>query len=446
MSYIAALLCLHMPTDRFLTFQCLANVMVHEHLFTFYLLDVDLAHNYYMWFDEFFKMELPQLFQHFNSIGVPTSLFLMNWLQTLFLQVLPLEVASRVLCVLGFASMLRCLIKPRFLVLDDEKSMRVRCVFDNFLLDGVLFLFRTALAILTLLGPTLLENDLDVALPLLQRHYQHQSRWFEALAEDKLFATIAAIHTPSHVYMGVETLVQNVYFYLPGTASAAYPQQKVSDRAYVVTAAHCVTFRHAPPKELFVSVGSVVHNGTDGDIRTVAMYWTAPTFMNALLGSDIAVLKLSAPSTKRPVALSNDSIRANTSTIAFGWGATSPSAYASATLLQANLTTIDSDECQRRIRASSNDSSYTSWHATDSHMCAGGIAGTGTCYGDSGGPVVVNPSCDDIEFPIRPRQPVLVGTVSFGVACAAGVPDVFSRLSTAKPFIDKYSVGHTWIE
>ncbi|ETV91946.1 hypothetical protein H310_13595 [Aphanomyces invadans] len=215
---------------------------------------------------------------------------------------------------------------------------------------------------------------------------------------------------------------------------------------YVVTAAHCVTFRHAPPKELFVSVGSVVHNGTDGDIRTVAMYWTAPTFMNALLGSDIAVLKLSAPSTKRPVALSNDSIRANTSTIAFGWGATSPSAYASATLLQANLTTIDSDECQRRIRASSNDSSYTSWHATDSHMCAGGTAGTGTCYGDSGGPVVVNPSGDDIEFPIRPRQPVLVGTVSFGVACAAGVPDVFSRLSTAKPFIDKYSVGHTWIE
>ncbi|ETV75894.1 hypothetical protein, variant 4 [Aphanomyces astaci] len=43
MSYIAALLCLHIPTDRYLTFQCLANVMVHEHLFTFYLLDVDLA-------------------------------------------------------------------------------------------------------------------------------------------------------------------------------------------------------------------------------------------------------------------------------------------------------------------------------------------------------------------------------------------------------------------
>ncbi|ETV91947.1 hypothetical protein H310_13596, partial [Aphanomyces invadans] len=147
-------------------------------------------------------MELPQLFQHFNFIGVPTSLFLMNWLQTLFLQVLPLEVASR--------------------------------VFDNFLLDGVLFLFRTALAILTLLGPTLLEYDLDVALPLLQRHYQHQSRWFEALAEDKLFATIAAIHTPSHVYMGVETLVQNVYFYLPGTASAAYPQQKVRRSRYAL--------------------------------------------------------------------------------------------------------------------------------------------------------------------------------------------------------------------
>ncbi|KAH9146610.1 hypothetical protein AeRB84_009531 [Aphanomyces euteiches] len=203
MSYIAALLCLHIPTDRYLCFQCLANVMVHEHLFTFYLLNIELSNDYYILFDIFFDVQLPLLRQHLSHLGVPSSMFLMNWLQTLYLQVLPLEVASR--------------------------------VFDCFLLDGVLFLFRTALAILTMLGPKLMQSELDEALPLLQRHHMYHTYWLEILPEDKLFETIASINTPSHVYMGVEQLVQNVYFYQPGSTSPSFPQQKVRRSRYAMS-------------------------------------------------------------------------------------------------------------------------------------------------------------------------------------------------------------------
>ncbi|EQC32667.1 hypothetical protein SDRG_09643 [Saprolegnia diclina VS20] len=183
MSYIAALLCLHIPTDRYLTFQCLANVMVHEHLFTFYLLKADLSHVYYAYYDDYFASTLPDVHAHLMGLGIQTSMYLMNWLQTLFLQVLPLEVASR--------------------------------VFDCFLLDGVGFLFRTALGIISLLSPTLLQSELEEALPLLQRHHQYHAQWASTLTEDRLFDAIATTSLPSRITTGLDSAVQNVYFYQP---------------------------------------------------------------------------------------------------------------------------------------------------------------------------------------------------------------------------------------
>jgi hypothetical protein len=145
MSYLAAMLCLHMPQDRYLTFQCLANLMVNEHLFTFYLLDAELSEVYYTLFDELLASHLPKLHRHLNSLGISISMYLMNWLQTLFLQVLPLELAAR--------------------------------VFDNFLLDGTVFMFRTALAIHELLKPELICAEIDEAMPILQKNPMYYEMW-----------------------------------------------------------------------------------------------------------------------------------------------------------------------------------------------------------------------------------------------------------------------------
>ncbi|KAE9006580.1 hypothetical protein PR003_g16815 [Phytophthora rubi] len=182
MSYLAAMLCLHMPQDRYLAFQCLANLMVNEHLFTFYLLDADLASVYYTLFDTFLNSRLPHLHTHLRGIGVfSCSMYLMNWLQTLFLQVLPLESAAR--------------------------------VFDNFLLDGTVFLFRTAMAIHELLAPQLMAAEIDVALPLLQRNVIYQDVWNVSVSEQSLFDSVATIAVPSHIYSALDRVVNDVFFY-----------------------------------------------------------------------------------------------------------------------------------------------------------------------------------------------------------------------------------------
>jgi alpha-tubulin suppressor-like RCC1 family protein len=181
MSYLAAMLCLHMPQDRYLAFQCLANLMVHEHLFTFYLLDAELSGVYYVLFETFLKAQQPALHAHLRSLGISSAMYLMNWLQTLFLQVLPLELAAR--------------------------------VFDNFLLDGTVFLFRVAMAIHELLAPELLRAELDEALPLLQRSVVFQALWLERLGEDALFQRIATIAVPSDVYAALDRVVNDAFFY-----------------------------------------------------------------------------------------------------------------------------------------------------------------------------------------------------------------------------------------
>lgn len=55
----------------------------------------------------------------------------------------------------------------------------------------------------------------------------------------------------------------------------------------------------------------------------------------------------------------------------------------------------------------------------DSILCTDNKAGQGTCIGDAGGPLVLKGK--------------LVGVVSWGVLCASGKPDAFSRISS---FID----------
>jgi hypothetical protein len=66
------------------------------------LLDADLADVYFTLFDTFLSSRLPQLHAHLRDFNVfSCSMYLMNWLQTLFLQVLPLESAARVFGVLS---------------------------------------------------------------------------------------------------------------------------------------------------------------------------------------------------------------------------------------------------------------------------------------------------------------------------------------------------------
>lgn len=79
-------------------------------------------------------------------------------------------------------------------------------------------------------------------------------------------------------------------------------------------------------------------------------------------------------------------------------------------LIFAKVLTLSNRDCIAR---------HTAVQAAKIHnstLCTLIKAGVGTCNGDSGGPLVVNDK--------------LAGIVSWGIPCALGRPDVFTRVST----------------
>ena len=72
----------------------------------------------------YFKILLPELFNHFETLDITSDLFLIDWFLTLYLQHLELDLVAR--------------------------------IWDNFLLDGEVFAMKVGLAILVSL-----ENQLS---------------------------------------------------------------------------------------------------------------------------------------------------------------------------------------------------------------------------------------------------------------------------------------------
>ena len=74
-------------------------------------------------------MYLPKLQEHFMNEGMPDSLWLQKWFQSLFLYSMPFGLVLR--------------------------------IWDNLFAYGSRYLFQVAIAILTLLEDTLLERDME---------------------------------------------------------------------------------------------------------------------------------------------------------------------------------------------------------------------------------------------------------------------------------------------
>ena len=91
--------------------------MVHDHYFPqFFEGVVSDFRLRIVQFDKYFNAHLPELFAHFQGLEIDTAVFLTDWLLSLFTKCLTFEVASR--------------------------------VWDNFLLEGEVFAFKTGIAFL----------------------------------------------------------------------------------------------------------------------------------------------------------------------------------------------------------------------------------------------------------------------------------------------------------
>ncbi|ESO86591.1 hypothetical protein LOTGIDRAFT_167116 [Lottia gigantea] len=125
MSFIAGILLLNMEAaDAFI---CFANLLNRPCQVTFFRMDEAMMTAYYKTFEEYFKENLPVLYDHFDKQNLTPDLYLIDWIFLLYSKSLPLDVVCR--------------------------------VWDVFWRDGEEFIFRTALGILRAYEKTLLSLD-----------------------------------------------------------------------------------------------------------------------------------------------------------------------------------------------------------------------------------------------------------------------------------------------
>ncbi|KAM3965454.1 transmembrane protease serine 9-like [Aphomia sociella] len=119
-----------------------------------------------------------------------------------------------------------------------------------------------------------------------------------------------------------------------------------------------------------------------------------------------------------------------------GWGIAKPGALnTSAILLAGDVDMINSTNCERLLKSSSN----RHWKGIkDNQLCAGKPkGGVDACQGDSGGPLQVKIPLPKTYTDSEGSMYYVIGVTSFGVGCALpNLPGVYTRVSS---FLD-------WIE
>lgn len=133
MSFLGAVLLLYLDTPD--AFACFVN-MLHQSCFLhFFRMKMPEVRLYMRVHERLLREALPELAAHLRSEQVEPEMYLVNWVMALYLRALPLEHATR--------------------------------IWDAYMLDGDVVIFRAALGILKLLSPRLLSMPFEDCAYLL---------------------------------------------------------------------------------------------------------------------------------------------------------------------------------------------------------------------------------------------------------------------------------------
>ncbi|KAJ2941538.1 hypothetical protein O0L34_g14591 [Tuta absoluta] len=187
---------------------------------------------------------------------------------------------------------------------------------------------------------------------------------------------------------------------------------------FVVTAGHCLDFNGT-----YVTVGtdSVLKGGTDYEIEKNILH---PKFHidDKSVKYDMAVIKLKEKlvfnEKINKINMADASMILNEGDMleTVGFGFTEHMNNSLNQLLSVKLPFVNQKECKK-------DYENYDQHITDTEICAGGEAGKGSCFGDSGGPLFYKGH--------------LYGVTSWGKPCALkGYPTVFASVPITRDFID----------
>lgn len=180
---------------------------------------------------------------------------------------------------------------------------------------------------------------------------------------------------------------------------------------HILTAAHCVDWTSSP-LDIQILIGVRDLPFARGERRDILGFKIHPKYDPITVENDLAIIKLAKPTSYQPVALARQGdilgYSANTSGMALGWGVTDEKYPILPTTLQQAWMPIESDDvCSSELGR---------LYKPQSMMCAGTKAsnstaadGVDTCYGDSGGPLLITDEKGEFKQ---------VGVTSWGFGCS----------------------------
>lgn len=205
---------------------------------------------------------------------------------------------------------------------------------------------------------------------------------------------------------------------------------------WILTAQHCVNSGGSISKPGRVVAGITKVSGSSaGQIRTVAEVVVYPGYVDANIGKDAALLRLSSPldlsgpnAKAIPLATAADGSAGFPSTGSSvrvtGWGTLRSGGSSPDTLQTVDVAVLTNAQAQ---------SSYPQ-ETISADQLAAAAAGKDSCQGDSGGPLTA----------LKGSTRVLAGIVSWGYGCAdARYPGMYARVSSFESWINSTINGTT---
>ncbi|XP_077301725.1 chymotrypsin-2-like isoform X2 [Arctopsyche grandis] len=181
----------------------------------------------------------------------------------------------------------------------------------------------------------------------------------------------------------------------------------------ILTAAHCLNGRTASNTVVVVGTNTLNAGGTTYQATSLKI---KEDYIPAFIINDIGLVILSQDiefgDKVKAIELGRDYTDGGATVVLSGWGTTSYPGTAPNDLQIISLLTQTYEQCK----------SAHSRLVVESQICTLTKAGEGACHGDSGGPLTAGGK--------------VVGIVSWGMPCAIGYPDVFTRVSSFTAWID----------